>query len=68
MLDSLEQLKLLVLTSEVFDDYPLFITELRTSLPDTRIVPGSGLCLGSGWLLLLIPFILAFRYYFRYKK
>lgn len=67
-LDSLKQLKTLILTDEVFDDNPEWIKELRASLPDTEIIPGSGLCLGSGWLLLLLPFILIFRYYFRHKK
>ncbi|MCK5693560.1 MAG: hypothetical protein KAI08_11940 [Bacteroidales bacterium] len=67
MLDSLEQLKLVILTSEVFEDNPEWIKELRLSLPNTTIVPGSGLCLGSGWLILLLPFILLFRYLFRQK-
>ena len=31
---------------------------LEEKLPDTLIVPTQGLCLGSGWLLLLFPFIL----------
>ncbi|MCK4879481.1 MAG: hypothetical protein KAS82_02435, partial [Bacteroidales bacterium] len=67
-LDSLERLKLLILTDEVFTDNPEWIKELRSSLPNSTIVPGSGLCLGSGWLLLLLPFILIFRYFFRRKK
>jgi len=66
-LEVLDQLELVILTSEVFDDNPDWINELRTSLPNTKIVPGSGLCLGSGWILLLLPFILLFRYLFRPK-
>ena len=66
-LDSLEQLQLVILTNEVFDDNPEWVRELRASLPNTTIVPGSGLCLGSGWLILLIPFILVFRFAFRRK-
>jgi hypothetical protein len=66
-LDSLDRLKLVVLTSEVFEDNPEWIKELRTSLPNTSIVPGSGICLGSGWLLLLLPFIFIFRHFFRRK-
>jgi len=65
MLDSLDQVELVGLTSEVFEDNPEWIRELRISLPNTTIVPGSGICLGSGWLLLLLPFILIFRYFFR---
>lgn len=68
MLDSLKQLNTLLLTDDVIYDNPEWINNLRTSLPDTEIVPGSGLCLGSGWILLLLPFILIFRHYFRLKK
>jgi hypothetical protein len=67
-LDALKQLKTLILTDEVFDDNQEWIKELKNSLPETNIVPGSGLCLGSGWLLLLLPFVLIFRYYFRLKN
>jgi hypothetical protein len=67
-IDSLEQLKLIVLTSELFDDNPQWIKELKNNLPDCEIVPGSGLCLGSGWLALLLPLILMFRYLFRHKS
>jgi hypothetical protein len=64
-LEVLDQLELLVLNIDVFDDKPEWINELRTSLQDVKIVPGSGICLGSGWLLLLLPFILFFRFLFR---
>ena len=67
-LDSLNQLRILILTDEVFKDNNEWVKELRNSLPETVIVPGSGLCLGSGWLLLMLPFILIFRYYFRLKE
>lgn len=63
LLDSLDQLELLILSSYMFDDNPEWISELRTSLPNTKIVPGSGICLGSGWLLLLLPLIMLFRYF-----
>lgn len=68
MIDSLKQLKLAILPSEVFVNNPEWINELRLSLPNTSIVPGSGLCLGSGWLMLLLPLILLFRYLFRQKE
>jgi hypothetical protein len=67
-LDSLRQLDLIILTDDVFIDNPEFINELRAALPETRIVPGSGICLGSGWLLLLIPFVLIVRYWQRHKS
>ncbi len=50
-------LELLVLAEDFFED-SLAITELRQALPDTRIVAGGGFCLGSGWILLLIPAII----------
>jgi hypothetical protein len=68
MIDSLDQLELLVLTSELFEDNPQWIKDLRTTLPQCKIVPGSGICLGSGWLLLLLPFVFLFRYIFRHKS
>jgi len=66
-LDSLKQLELLILTDELFNDNPDWIKDLRASLPQVQIVPGSGMCLGSGWLLLLLPLILLFRFRFRHK-
>jgi len=66
-LDSLTQLELLILTDELFMDNSYFISELRASLPLTQVVPGSALCLGSGWLLLLLPLILVFRFAMRQK-
>jgi len=68
MLDSLKQLKTIILANEVIEDNPEWIKELRLKLPATTIVPGSGLCLGSGWLLLLLPLVLLFRFFFRTKK
>jgi hypothetical protein len=67
-LDSLQQLGTLILTNKLYEDNESWINELKTSLPNTTIVPGSGLCLGSGWLLLLLPFVLIFRYLARRKS
>ena len=50
-------LDLLVLAEEFFED-SLAITEIRQALPDTRIIAGGGFCLGSGWILLLVPAII----------
>lgn len=57
---SLKHLKYLSLPDAVYDD-SIKNGELRNLLPDTRIVANDGFCLGSGWLLLLIPFVLLFR-------
>ncbi len=35
------------------------ILNLRTRFPNTLVVPGKGLCLGSGWILLLLPLVLS---------
>lgn len=66
-IDSLTQLETLILKDELFQDNPDWIKDLRESLPQVQIVPGSGMCLGSGWLLLLLPLILLFRIRFRQK-
>lgn len=66
-LDMLDQLELIVLESELFEDNPQWIKELKSNLPNSKIVPGSGICLGSGWLLLLLPCIFIFRHLFRRK-
>ena len=50
-------LELLVLAEDFFED-TLAITEIQQALPDTRIVAGGGFCLGSGWILLLVPAII----------
>ncbi len=60
-LANLDQLELIVLNSELFEDDPEKISLLRRQLPQTEIIPGSGLCLGSGWLLLMLPMVLLSR-------
>ena len=64
---SLRNLKYLSLPKAVLKD-SLRKAELQKSLPDTRIVANQGFCLGSGWLLLIIPFILLFRVFTRNKS
>jgi hypothetical protein len=36
--------------------------EIMGSLPDTRIAANEGFCLGSGWLLFLIPLVVIIRF------
>ncbi len=43
------------------------IQQLKKSLPGSIIVPNSGACMGSGWLLLLIPVIFVFNFIFQRK-
>jgi hypothetical protein len=64
---SLKNLKYLSLPDKFLND-TIRKTELQKSLPDTRIVSNKGVCLGSGWLLLLIPLILVFKIFAREKS
>lgn len=41
-------------------DDSLKFRELREKMPDTVIVPSAGLCLGTGWILLIIPLLAIF--------
>lgn len=63
-LNQLQQLKLLSLPSDAFED-SLGIAGLRRSLPNTAIIPNDGACVGSGWLLLLIPLVVLIRLGFK---
>lgn len=67
-LNALNKLDLLILPQDLFDENPEWISTLRTSLPNTRVIPGSGLCLGSGWILLLLPFVVLIRVLFPYRR
>ena len=64
---SLKNLKYLSIPDNVFND-SIIKAELIKSLPDTRIVANQGVCLGSGWLLLIIPLILMFRVFTQQKS
>ena len=67
-LETLSRLELMVLDQTHFEESPLDIAALQASLPDTRIVPGSGLCMGSGWLLLLLPLVVLTRFILRKRS
>ncbi len=64
-LNRLHQLDLLVLNSSLFEKSPGDLDQLKASLPGTEVYPGNGFCLGSGWLILMIPIVLCFRLYYR---
>jgi uncharacterized membrane protein len=36
---------------------------MQKSLPGTSIVANEGFCLGSGWLLLIIPLVLVLKFF-----
>lgn len=50
----LKQLRYLSLPQTLYED-SFYRRKLEKALPGTIIVPNSGVCLGSGWLLLLVP-------------
>jgi len=64
---SLKTLKYLSLPEDILND-TVVKAELQSLLPGTRIVSNHGICLGSGWLLLIIPFILLLRVFIRQKS
>ncbi|HBE42065.1 MAG TPA: hypothetical protein DDW27_12825 [Bacteroidales bacterium] len=63
----LTNLKYLSLPSRFVGD-SANLARIKRSLPDTRIVANEGFCLGSGWLLLIIPFVLIIRFFCRNQK
>jgi hypothetical protein len=67
----LKKLKYLSLPDSIYND-PVQLEKIREKLPNCVIVPSVALCLGSGWLLLIIPVIfltgLAFVFYRRPKS
>jgi len=67
-LGALKELELLIISSSLFDEDPQWIQNIKTSLPNTMVVPGGGLCLGSGWILFLLPFLAISIYLFRSRR
>jgi hypothetical protein len=52
---TLKSLRFVGVPTEVFKKSPDQVMAIQKALPDALVVPVSGLCLGSGWILLLIP-------------
>jgi Leucine-rich repeat (LRR) protein len=65
-LDALKKLKSLRyvgLSEKAFKDSPDQVAALRKALPETLVVPAiTGACLGSGWILLLLPTVVLWRF------
>jgi hypothetical protein len=51
----LKTLTFLGLTADAFDNNQEKIARIRAALPRALVVPASPLCLGSGWILPVIP-------------
>jgi hypothetical protein len=58
---SLKNLKYLSLPKGVIND-SIKKAMIHQALPGTVLASNEGVCLGSGWLLLLIPFVILFRF------
>jgi len=54
----LNNLSYLSLPVEVFKD-SVYLQELQKTMPNCVIVPNDGFCMGSGWLLLFLPLVVA---------
>ena len=57
LLFEMKNLELLVIKPDTGKTGENQIQELKIQLPNTLVVPGKGLCLGSGWILLIIPMV-----------
>jgi len=58
-LKDLKGLRLLVLPENVFTKTPDQIAAVEKALPNTLVTGGKGICLGSGWILALVPAVIA---------
>ncbi|UCG27364.1 MAG: hypothetical protein JSV24_10350 [Bacteroidales bacterium] len=64
----LNDLELVIIKEEQYDDLEEAIIPFQQKRPDVKIIPGGGLCLGSGWILLVVPFVLMVVLVFRRKN
>lgn len=55
VLPTLKSLRFVGVLADAYSKSPEQVSAIRKALPDALVVPVSGLCLGSGWILLLIP-------------
>ena len=53
--DQLKSLEFLGLPIDTFDNDPESLARIRTALPRALVVPAFPFCLGSGWILLVMP-------------
>lgn len=65
---AMDKLQLLVIEAGNDSITDNWVVALQQKFPGTTVVPGGGFCLGSGWLLLLIPMVLLLMFAFRKLK
>ncbi len=66
-LHNLDHLRYLSLSDDFLKD-SINLAKVKKALPNTIITPNSGACLGSGWLLFLIPLAGLWFYFLKPKK
>lgn len=66
-LQSLKQLRFLSVPAGDSTDSVKF-SQLEKALPHTRVTPNGGFCMGTGWLLLVVPLMLASAWIMRQWK
>ena len=66
-LHNLDHLRYLSLSDDFLKD-SVNVLKVKRALPNTIITPNSGVCLGSGWLLLIIPLAGLWFYFLKPKK
>ncbi|WP_370476498.1 hypothetical protein [Tamlana flava] len=66
-LHNLDHLRYLSLSHDFLKD-SVNVARLQRALPNTVIAPNSGACLGSGWLLVIIPLAGLWFYFLKPKK
>jgi len=58
-LAQMQGLRFLALDGEYFEKAPVAVQLVEEALPEAAVVEGGGICLGSGWALLLLPALAA---------
>ncbi|MFH4966572.1 hypothetical protein V8G61_00090 [Gaetbulibacter sp. M240] len=66
-LHNLDHLRYLSLSDDFLKD-SVNVANVKKALPNTIIAPNSGACMGSGWLLLIIPLAGLWFYFLKPKK
>ena len=66
-LQSMKQLRFLSVPAADSTDSVKF-SQLERALPGTRVTPNGGFCMGTGWLLLVVPIMLASAWIMRQWK
>ena len=65
---TLKSLRFVGVPADAFEKSPEQVRAIQKALPDALVVPVSGLCLGSGWILLLVPMVAATRLIARRRR